>query len=265
MKNKRNVLIYVMTILAFAVTSCHPLSSTYSPDSQISAITSESTSSSTSEPSTVISYSVIFKNYDGTILQSTEWEYGTMPSYNGNDPTREADSCFSYSFKGWSPEIQSVTAEATYVATYNYISNGTMTFNFEEDTYLIVHCSEEVTEIDIPSSYDDGINGEHPVTSIGTRAFSGCTLLTSITIPDNITSLGGASFFGCTSLTSVVISDSLTTLSTSLFSGCSSLTDVTLPRNLTYINTAAFVYCTSLAEISIPNTVTSIHVGAFSE
>lgn len=52
------------------------------------------------------------------------------------------------------------------------------------------------TEIIKPSTYKG-----NPVTSIGERAFMGCSGLTSITIPDSVTSVGSYAFDGCSSLT----------------------------------------------------------------
>ena len=53
-------------------------------------------------------------------------------------------------------------------------------------------------EVEIPSSitynYD---NITYNVTSIGRYAFSGCTGLTSITIPESVTSIGWGAFEGC--------------------------------------------------------------------
>jgi len=52
------------------------------------------------------------------------------------------------------------------------------------------------------------INGL-PVTRIGNYAFTDCTGLTSVTIPNGVTSIGLFVFYSCTSLTSVTIGNSV--------------------------------------------------------
>ena len=50
-------------------------------------------------------YNIVFKDYDETILQSSSVKGGTIPSYEGANPTRENDEDYSYTFSGWSPVI----------------------------------------------------------------------------------------------------------------------------------------------------------------
>ncbi|UKI14932.1 MAG: leucine-rich repeat domain-containing protein [Clostridiales bacterium] len=64
------------------------------------------------------------------------------------------------------------------------------------------------------------------VTSIGGSAFSGCTGLTSITIPDSVTSIGNSAFYDCSGLTSVTIPDSVTHIDDYAFNYCTSLTTI---------------------------------------
>ena len=101
------------------------------------------------------------------------------------------------------------------------------------------------------------------VTSIGT-AFSGCTSLTSVTIPNSVTNIEAQGFGGCTSLTNVTIGNSVTSIGSSAFSGCARLTVVTIPNSVTSIEPAAFWRCTNLASVTIPSSVTRIEDGAFS-
>ena len=102
-----------------------------------------------------------------------------------------------------------------------------------------------------------------PVTTIGDSAFSVCTNLTSITIPDSVTSICDYAFYGCTSLTNVTIPDSVTSIGNSTFIHCTGLTSVTIGNNVTSIGSNAFYDCSSLASVTIGNSVTSIDDSAF--
>ena len=81
---------------------------------------------------------------------------------------------------------------------------------------------------------------------IGDYAFSGCTSLTSITIPSCVTSIGDYAFRDCSSLTSITIPSSVTSIGSSAFDECTSLTSITIPSSVTSIGYSAFGGCTSL-------------------
>jgi hypothetical protein len=68
----------------------------------------------------------------------------------------------------------------------------------------------------------------YSVTSIGGSAFSVCSGLTSITIPNSVTSIGSQAFYGCSGLTSVTLGNSVTSIDYQAFYGCSGLTSVTV-------------------------------------
>ena len=102
------------------------------------------------------------------------------------------------------------------------------------------------TNLIIPSTYNN-----LPVTSIGVRAFSGCTSLEKIALPVGVTSISKAAFSGCTSLTDITIPDSVTSIGEFAFSSCTSFTSVTMPDSVTSIGEGAFSECTSLASITV--------------
>ena len=68
--------------------------------------------------STINQYEITFYDWDGTLLQSTMVNYGEYPSYESAIPTREADAQYTYTFSGWSPQIDVVTGNQSYYAQY---------------------------------------------------------------------------------------------------------------------------------------------------
>ena len=86
---------------------------------------------------TVNTYSVTWKNWDGTELQTDTFEYGAIPEYTGKTPVKESTEQYTYVFAGWTPEIKAVTGNAEYTATFtDTIRTYTVTWKNWDDTVL---------------------------------------------------------------------------------------------------------------------------------
>lgn len=103
------------------------------------------------------------------------------------------------------------------------------------------------------------------ITKIGNMAFTICTSLTSVIIPNSVTTIGNNAFADCTSLTSVIIPDSVTTIGIDAFGNCTSLQEIVIPNSVTTIGSNAFAGCTSLTSVIIPDSVTTIGEYAFTD
>lgn len=89
--------------------------------------------------STLNVYTITFVNYDGSILRSSDYEYGTSPTYQGV-PARESTEEWFYICAGFTPTWAPVTKAATYTAVYDSIKvKYAITFADHDGTILRVY------------------------------------------------------------------------------------------------------------------------------
>ncbi len=101
------------------------------------------------------------------------------------------------------------------------------------------------------------------VKTIGQQAFSGCSSLTTITLPTGVTTFGSSIFENCTSVESITIPSSYTEVPNGMFMGCTGITSVKFQgTNVKTIGSNAFVGC-SFTTFEVPDSVTRILNGAF--
>ena len=98
---------------------------------------------------------------------------------------------------------------------------------------------------------------------IGSYAFKGCSVLTSLNLPAGITSIGDFAFYGCSRLTSLNLPAGITSIGEYAFKGCSGLTSLTLPAGITKIGSETFEGCSGLTSLNLPTGITEIDYSAF--
>ena len=112
-------------------------------------------------------------------------------------------------------------------------------------------------------------------TTVGFKAFHGCTTLRSLVLPDAVTSIGKDCFNGCKSLRHVNIPQRVSSIEGGAFTGCVSLVEMDIsPRNVFYTGRDGFITSAdgknliawpgAAGEVSVPESVESIGGYCFS-
>ena len=99
--------------------------------------------------------------------------------------------------------------------------------------------------------------------TIASYAFSNCSNLIDVSLPEGITVLNSYTFSECASLEEVVLPSTLTTIGSYVFSNCASLYDFDLVPGISQVDKYAFCGCSSLKSIEITDDMTTISEGCF--
>ena len=189
------------------------------------------------------SYSNYSNEYTGNVV------IPESVTYNGNSyPVTSIGSSAFESCSG----LTSVTIPNSVTSIGNYAFSGTAMSNnaangvFYVDRWICGYKGNMPTGNLVLADDSRGIAGS---------AFSNCTGLTSVTIPNSVTNIGSQAFYNCSSLTSVTIPNSVTNIGSQAFYNCSGLTSVTIPNSVTSIGSEAFFGCSGKLTVNcnIPN------------
>lgn len=116
-------------------------------DPEVSEVTGDVTYKATYDETQIVKkYTVTWKNWDGSELKSEEVEAGTMPVWSGDDPVRESANGYTYTFKGWTPELKEVTGDVTYTAEFDAVKN----------LYTVTWVDEDGTVLDVDENVEYG-------------------------------------------------------------------------------------------------------------
>ena len=181
---------------------------------------------------------------DGTVETKTITEEIMTGDYNDNKGFK-----LSHSYKAGSYKIELYGVERDYS-----IAGGN-----EGSSMGVPYYDSHISH---PSAIKRVILGSS-VVSMGNGAFTYCTSLTSVNIPEGVTSIGTGVFDECSSLKLVYIPNSVTSIGDLAFRQCRSLVSIHIPESVTSIGEQAFFYCISLTSVYIPEGVTSIAFNTF--
>ena len=150
------------------------------------------------------------------------------------------------------PTITSVTIPPQVTAIKSYAFSGcnniaTVNFNADSCTYMG----------DRPTSCTT-LNIGTNVKMLPDNAFSGCTGLTSVMVPDNVVSVGIGVFSGCTGLTAPVYNNAFFIKMPDAASG-----NYSVPEGIHTVCGGAFNTCNNLTSITLPSTLQTLGENAF--
>ncbi len=217
-----------------------------------------------------------FNDEDATPDRNIEVDY--LGTFGDKLPTPQRDG---FEFLGWeyiegdtvtavtSETVFDWTSDITLVAKWQELDSVQISYTYDAATqsyavekidtstganvYVPVYEGDSITSLTIPATYDDGINGEHPVTKIGLNAFKDKANLKELILPDTITTLTSANIIAGTGITELVIPASVTKIGVSTFKDATSLEKLTFESDeFSSKITANFSTLTSLKELTLP-------------
>ena len=223
-------------------------------------------------------YKVIFKNWDGTILQTSYVEEGGTVEYTGVTPTRPDEDGYVYTFVGWDKEFNNITSDIVVTAQYSSNKPTVFVLNLTDSNYLqpsvtvaYMACTAkinwgdgEVSELtNMYETSSTSVKKSQPYASTGTYTVT--VLIENVSKVNNTQLLRSPTMYIYTRehypgfyVSSASYQEGVIHRINKEAYKFSQITQVTLPSSLKTLDHFAFEESTQLTSITVPASVTNI-------
>lgn len=208
-------------------------------------------------------YTVEF-DLDGGTLLGGSLEQRVMQGQDAIPPSVVKDGAY---LRGWSTSYRRITKDVVIKAIWEYETTAGIVYTNGENQNFVeierayeflrgeVYLGAYFNEKKVLGILDGAFFNQKGITrvyllngliSIGNEAFSGCSALTKIEIPETVTRIGKYAFRDCYDLEELTLSEGLLSIGERAFEDCVALTEVFIPESVTVIEANAFAGCDNL-------------------
>ena len=208
-------------------------------------------------------YTVEF-DLDGGTLLGGSLEQRVMQGQDAIPPSVVKDGAY---LRGWSTSYRRITKDVVIKAIWEYETTAGIVYTNGENQNFVeierayeflrgeVYLGAYFNEKKVLGILDGAFFNQKGITrvyllngliSIGNEAFSGCSALTKIEIPETVTRIGKYAFRDCYDLEELTLSEGLVSIGERAFEDCVALTEVFIPESVTVIEANAFAGCDNL-------------------
>ena len=208
-------------------------------------------------------YTVEF-DLDGGTLLGGSLEQRVMQGQDAIPPSVVKDGAY---LRGWSTSYRRITKDVVIKAIWEYETTAGIVYtNGENQNYVEIERAYEFlrgevylgayfNEKKVLGILDGAFFNQKGITrvyllngliSIGNEAFSGCSALTKIEIPETVTRIGKYAFRDCYDLEELTLNEGLLSIGERAFEDCVALTEVFIPESVTVIEASALAGCDNL-------------------
>ena len=202
-------------------------------------------------------YTVEF-DLDGGTLLGGSLEQRVMQGQDAIPPSVVKDGAY---LRGWSTSYRRITKDVVIKAIWEYETTAGIVYtNGENQNYVEIERAYEFLRGEV---YLGAYFNEKKVLGILDGAFFNQKGITRVYLLNGLISIGNEAFSGCSALTKIEIPESVTRIGKYAFRDCYDLEELTLNEGLLSIGERAFEDCVALTEVFIPESVTVIEASAF--